>query len=159
MPILALQIKAELENIAELIPADADYTWHFKIQCTKCREIDSNFITMNALEKAETSSGRGEANLVMKCKFCKCESSADFVSKPVAYDAENNDKFATVVTIECRGLELVGFEPRDGWNAKGSTGYPFDNIDLTDGDWADYDEKAELPVTISNIEARFVKVK
>ncbi|KAF9129544.1 hypothetical protein BGW39_004058 [Mortierella sp. 14UC] len=160
MPILALQIKAELENITELIPADADHTWHFKVQCTKCREIDSNVITMNAIDKAEMGSGRGEANLVMKCKFCKCESSADIVSKPVAYEIENNDKFATIVTVECRGLELVGFEPREGWKAKGAeSGTPFEDIDLTDGDWADYDEKSELPVGISSIESKFVKVK
>ncbi|KAH7044865.1 hypothetical protein BKA57DRAFT_396972, partial [Linnemannia elongata] len=121
----ALQIKAELENITELIPADADHTWHFK-------------------DKAEMGSGRGEANLVMKCKFCKCESSADIVSKPVAYEIENNDKYATIVTVECRGLELVGFEPREGWKAKGAeSGTPFEDIDLTDGDWADYDEKVK----------------
>ncbi|KAI1319005.1 hypothetical protein EDD11_005203 [Mortierella claussenii] len=159
-PILALQIKAELENITELIPADADHTWHFKVQCTKCREIDSNYITMNAIDKAEMGSGRGEANLVMKCKFCKCESSADFASKPVAYEIENNEKYATIITIECRGLELVGFEPRSGWKAKGAeSGTVFEDIDLTDGDWAEYDEKSELPVGISGIEAKFVKVK
>jgi hypothetical protein len=27
-------------------------------------------------------SGRGEANLVMKCKFCKCESSAGKITQP-----------------------------------------------------------------------------
>ncbi|KAF9925991.1 hypothetical protein FBU30_004314 [Linnemannia zychae] len=159
-PILALQFKAELENITELIPSDADHTWHFKVQCTKCREIDSNFITMNAIDKAEMGSGRGEANLVMKCKFCKCESSADIVSKPVAYDIENNDKFATILTVDCRGLELVGFEARDGWKAKGAeSGTPFEDIDLTDGDWADYDEKGGVPVAIGGIESKFIKVK
>ncbi|KAF9213547.1 hypothetical protein BGZ59_005177 [Podila verticillata] len=159
MPVLALQIKAELENITDLIPADADHTWHFKVQCTGCREVDQNWITMNAIDKAELSSGRGEANLVMKCKFCKRESSADFSSKPVAYEIENNDKFATIVTIECRGLEPVDFEPRMGWKAKGAeSGTVFDEVDLSEGDWAEYDDKSELPVAISNIEAKFVKV-
>ncbi|KAF9575823.1 hypothetical protein EC968_001611 [Mortierella alpina] len=158
MPILALQLKAELENVTELIPADADHTWHFKIQCTKCRDIDSNLITFNAIDKAEMGSGRGEANLVMRCKFCKCEISADFASKPIAYDIENNGRFATIVTIECRGLELVGFEPREGWKAKGAeSGTVFEDIDLTEGDWAEYDEKSEMPVGISSIEAKFVK--
>ncbi|KAF9337616.1 hypothetical protein BG006_003789 [Podila minutissima] len=160
MPVLALQIKAELENITDLIPADADHTWHFKVQCTGCREVDQNWITMNAIDKAELSSGRGEANLVMKCKFCKRESSADFASKPVAYEIENNDKFATIVTIECRGLEPVNFEPRMGWKAKGAeSGTVFDDVDLSEGEWVEYDDKSELPVGISNIEAKFVKVK
>ncbi|KAG0344906.1 hypothetical protein BG004_004099 [Podila humilis] len=160
MPVLALQIKAELENVTDLIPADADHTWHFKVQCTGCREVDRNWITMNAVDKAELSSGRGEANLVMKCKFCKRESSADFASKPVAYEIENNHKFATIITIECRGLEPIDFEPRLGWKAKGAeSGTPFEDVDLSEGEWVEYDEKSELPVGISNIEAKFVKVK
>ncbi|KAF9952650.1 hypothetical protein BGZ65_005142 [Modicella reniformis] len=159
-PILALQIKAELENLTDLIPAFDDHTWHFKVQCTKCRETDANLITMSSLEKAQTSSGRGEANLVMKCKFCKCESSADFTSKPVPYNEKDNGKFASIVTIDCRGLELVGFEPRSGWKAKGfESEMDFDDIDLSEGEWADYDEKAGLPVGINAIEAQFIKVK
>lgn len=68
--------------------------------------------------------------------------SVDFASKPVAYDIENNGKFQTIVTIECRGLELVDFAPREGWKAKGAeSGTVFEDVDLTDGDWADYDEK------------------
>ena len=63
----------------------------------------------------------------------------------MAYDIENSDKFATITTIECRGLELVGFEPREGWKAKGAeSGTVFEDVDLTDGDWADYDEKVSL---------------
>lgn len=46
------------------------------------------------------------------------------------------------MTIECRGLELVDFAPREGWKAKGAeSGTVFEDIDLTDGDYADYDEK------------------
>lgn len=61
---------------------------------------------------------------------------------------DNNDKYATIVTVECRGLELVGFEPREGWKAKGhESGTPFEDIDLTEGDWADYDEKVNARST------------
>ncbi|KAF9898501.1 hypothetical protein BX616_003944 [Lobosporangium transversale] len=89
-----------------------------------------------------------------------CTITIDFVSKPVPYLIENNDKFATIATIECRGLELVGFEPRSGWTAKGAeSGTVFEDIDLTDGDWADYDEKSQMPVGISNIESKFIKTK
>ncbi|KAG0240299.1 hypothetical protein BGX31_002122 [Mortierella sp. GBA43] len=159
MPILALQIRAELENLKELIPSDADHTWHFKVQCTKCRETDSKYITMDAIHTSEMSSGRGEANLVMKCKGCKAEGSASFISKPVAYTS-NDSGFVTIVKVECRGLELVGFQPREGWEAKGeTTDTKFEEIDLTEGEWADYDEKSGLPVGINTIEHRFVKDK
>ncbi|KAK3821616.1 MAG: DUF866-domain-containing protein, partial [Benniella sp.] len=156
---LALQIKAELENITELVPAHDDHTWHFKVQCTKCRETDPGFITMNAIETKSLSTGRGEANLVMKCKGCKNEGSASFQSKPVAYVPESS-KYSTIVKFDCRGLELVGFEAREGWKAKGDeSGTVFEDIDLTEGEWVDYDAKSGLPVSISNIECQFVKDK
>jgi hypothetical protein len=44
--------------------------------------------------------------------------------------------------------------------AKGSeTGTTFDDIDLLEGEWADYDEKAGEPVGIANIEVQFKKEK
>ncbi|KAG0265504.1 hypothetical protein DFQ27_000583 [Actinomortierella ambigua] len=159
-PTIALQFKADLENITDLVPADADHTWHFKLECSSCREVDDNWITLNAIDKSEQSSGRGEANLVMKCKFCKKENSCDFLTKPVAYTIENNGKYVSMITMDCRGMEPVAFEPREGWKAKGAeTETVFEDIDLTDGDFADYDEKSELPVSISGIEAKFVKLK
>lgn len=108
-----------------------------------------------------------------------------FINKPTAYSPENQD-YTTIVKIDCRGLELIGFEPRSGWKAKGEeSGTVFEDIDLTSGDWADYDEKvrhccfctmpnvtpkrvitdpcmlfslqSELPVAINSVEYRFVK--
>jgi hypothetical protein len=65
-----------------------------------------------------------------------------FISKPVAYTPNDRNDFVTIVKVECRGLEPVGFQPREGWEAKGETSdTKFDEIDLTEGEWADYDEK------------------
>lgn len=63
---------------------------------------------------------------------------------------------------------IVSF--RDGWTCKGYkedeesgegqvTGTIFTDIDLTDMEWADYDEKADQSVCISDLEFQFVKVK
>ena len=38
----------------------------------------------------------------------------------------------------------MGFEPREGWKAKGAeSNTVFEEIDLTDGEWVDYDEKVD----------------
>ena len=78
------------------------------------------------------SGSRGTANLVMRCKFCKRESSArkftheltwwmfnhtgklEFDSSfPIqAYSAEQNGKFQKIAVFDCRGLELVDFAPK-----------------------------------------------
>ncbi|KAI7878287.1 DUF866-domain-containing protein [Lichtheimia hyalospora FSU 10163] len=137
---LALYLKADLENVTNLKPM-AGFEWHFK-------------------DTVDMPGSRGTANLVMRCKFCKRESSAQFDSSfPIqAYSAEQNGKLQKIAVFDCRGLELVDFAPKDPWAAEGTeTGYPFQDIDLEEGDWADYDEKAGEPVGISEIEVEFKK--
>ena len=65
-------------------------------------------------DKREVSGGKGNtANFVWRCGTCKRESSAKFEDKSptVPYTAEANGQFAPFLTIECRGLEFVGFDP------------------------------------------------
>lgn len=61
------------------------------------------------------SSGKGNtAHFVWRCGLCKRESSAKFDPgfKPQPYPADANGQFAPFLTIDCRGLEFVGFDPR-----------------------------------------------
>ncbi|KAF7722678.1 hypothetical protein EC973_002841 [Apophysomyces ossiformis] len=156
---LGLYFKADLENVTDLLPA-ADYEWHFKIQCASCRETDSSWISFNRQDEYEMTHSKGTANLVMKCKFCKRESSALFETNAPIHAYNNSGKFQKIATFDCRGLELVDFSPRDPWSAKGTeTATPFEDIDLLELEWADYDEKAGEPVGISNIEVEFRKEK
>ncbi|KAJ2849419.1 hypothetical protein IWW36_002636 [Coemansia brasiliensis] len=159
MAIYDLQVKAELENVTDLVPREtkepkAAYTWFIKFQCGSCHETGDNYVSLNRNEFYDISGSRGEANLVMKCKFCKRESTAIILSDPVPYS--ESGQFATVMQLECRGLEPVGFTPRGEWRAQGAeSGTPF-AVDLEDGDWGDYDEKSEEAVGISDLEVRFV---
>lgn len=45
--------------------------------------------------------------------MCKRESSAKFEDKSptLSYSADHNGQFAPFLTIDCRGLEFVGFDP------------------------------------------------
>ena len=40
----------------------------------------------------------------------------------VSYDMLDNNKFKTIVIFDCRGLEPVDFDPRDGWKSQGYKG-------------------------------------
>ena len=114
-------------------------------------------------EEREVSSGKGNtAHFVWRCGLCKRESSAKFDPgfKPQPYPADTNGQFAPFLTIDCRGLEFVGFDPRvcpsarwnvlclpgclqGTWRCKGAeSGTVFDEVDLEEGEWVDYDEKA-----------------
>ncbi|RUS14471.1 ankyrin repeat-containing domain protein, partial [Endogone sp. FLAS-F59071] len=49
--------------------------------------------------------------------------------------------------------------PQFGWMAKGIDSETlFDDIDLSEGEWAEYDEKSQLPVSISNVKATFKRI-
>ncbi|KAJ3396417.1 hypothetical protein HDU92_003039 [Lobulomyces angularis] len=80
-------------------------------------------------EKSEIQGSRGEAMLVVKCKFCKKSGNCD-------------------LELENLGLTCEG---------EGS-GTKFD-IDFSDGDWADYDEKNSESVSMSEIETCISKKK
>ncbi|CAO3653160.1 unnamed protein product [Cunninghamella blakesleeana] len=156
---LGLYLRAELENVTDLVPVDG-YEWHFKIKCTGCREVDENWITFNREDEYDITHSRGTANLVMKCKFCKKESSAQFEPNTKTIPYTKSGEFQKIAVFDVRGLEMVEFSPRDSWRANGSeSGTLFEDIDLIENEWADYDEKSGEPVGISNIEAKFEKEK
>ncbi|KAI8093801.1 uncharacterized protein BX664DRAFT_295708 [Halteromyces radiatus] len=156
---LALYFKADLENVTDLVPAE-DYEWHFKIECGSCHEVDENWISFNRQDEYDMSNSRGQANLVMRCKFCKRESTAQFDPSSKVTSYTDSGKFQKLAVFDVRGLELVDFAPRDTWLAKGTeTDTRFDDIDLLEGEWADYDETAGEPVGITNIEVQFKKEK
>ncbi|KAI0961887.1 hypothetical protein AcV7_000871 [Taiwanofungus camphoratus] len=158
---LLLSIKAELENVTDLVPATDSYEYFFQVKCTSCNEVHPKFVSLNRLEEREVSTGKGNtAHFVWRCGLCKRESSAKFDSGSITqpYSADANGQFAPLLTIDCRGLEFVGFDPRGTWKCVGiGSGTVFDEVDLEEGEWVDYDEKAALPVGLSNIESKWTR--
>lgn len=76
------------------------------------------------------------------------------------YTEEDSGKFKTIVAFDCRGIEPVEFSPRTGWIAKAiDGGATFEEIDLSEDDWADYDEKKGNSVGISEFKSQFIKLK
>jgi hypothetical protein len=103
---------------------------HAQVKCTSCHEVHPKLITINqtvhmihyhsnahipllSLQEEHTVSGGkdSKANFVWKCGNCKRESSASIVGDFQAYAAENGQP-APLLTVECRGLEFVGFDPK-----------------------------------------------
>jgi len=141
-----------MENVTNLVPESDDFEYHFQVKCNSCNEVHPKVVSLNRKEEREVTAGKGsKANFVWRCGLCRRESSAKFdAPPPQPYSAENG-QLAPLLTIECRGLEFIGFEPRGTWKCTGTdSGTQFPDIDLTEGEWVDYDEKAALPVGISN---------
>ena len=60
-----------------------------------------------------------------------------------------------LVSIHCSLIQA-----RSGWTVEHrESGATFEDVDLTEKEWADYDERSDEPVGITEIEHQFVKVK
>ncbi|KAG8928801.1 hypothetical protein FRC03_012687 [Tulasnella sp. 419] len=166
---LAVHIKAELENVTGLQPAHDDYEWFFNITCTNCYEPHPKPVSINRFEKRQLSTGKhNDANLVWKCGQCKREASASFdvfdtkTGYIKTYDAEHAESgsFAPIAVLECRGLDLTAFIPKGIWKCRGAeSGTIFDEVDLDEGEWTEYDEKARQPVGITEIQSEIKRAK
>lgn len=101
----------------------------------------------------------------------KRESSATIKAPAVAYNQASPPTRQKVIEFDCRGLEFTEFKPevrkrlkillymrlvnisvKGDWLATGlESGSKFTAIDLTEGEWFDYDEKAGEEVSIKDL--------
>ncbi|KAI9731408.1 MAG: hypothetical protein M1834_005314 [Cirrosporium novae-zelandiae] len=152
---LALALTAELSGVTDLRPLDSPdqpYYYTFKVQCTSCREIHPNWVSVSRFEANEMSGSRGEANFVFKCKMCKRESSATIKAPPAPYTYSSPPTRQPILTFDYRGCEFTEFKPDGEWQATGlESGTAFSGIELNEGEWYDYDEKAGEEVSIKDV--------
>ncbi|RFU34580.1 hypothetical protein B7463_g1782, partial [Scytalidium lignicola] len=152
---LVLTLTADLSGVTDLRPDDTEenpFWYMFKVQCTSCREIHPNFVGVSRFEANEISGSRGEANFVWKCKSCKRESSATIKGSPAPYQQASPPSRQKIIEFDCRGLEFTEFKSEGDWLATGiESGSKFTAIDLGEGEWFDYDEKAGEEVSIRDL--------
>lgn len=98
------------------------------------------------------------------------ESSATIKDAPKAYTVAEAGVPKPVITMDCRGCEFTDFKPdvcgtrvlrtinsttnsiQGQWEAVGAeTSTKFAGIDLSDGSWYDYDEKAGEEVSVEEV--------
>ncbi|MBW0500799.1 hypothetical protein O181_040514 [Austropuccinia psidii MF-1] len=157
-----LNFKAELNQLDNLrLSNPSSHQFFFKVKCNTCHEIHSNWVALCRDQEYPISGSRGNANFVWKCQFCKREASVSFTdvqlkafpSYTESHSSQN--KFSELCTIDCRGCEFIEFDPRGQWTCQGlDSQTEFKEIEFEDGEWHDYDEKAGLPVSITNIETK-----
>ncbi|XP_051867826.1 CXXC motif containing zinc binding protein isoform X3 [Pristis pectinata] len=155
-----LQFKATLENVSKLRPDGEDFRWFLKLKCQNCGEVSDKWQYVTLMNSAPLKGGRGSANMIQKCKLCSRENSIDILKDTIKpYNAEDSEKFKTIVHFECRGLEPVDFQPQAGFAAEGTeSGTQFGEINLLEKDWNDYDEKIQESVGIYDVTHKFVKI-
>ncbi|KAJ4953632.1 hypothetical protein NE237_030464 [Protea cynaroides] len=158
-----LKIIAELENLTNLQPQagcdDPDFPYYFKLKCNNCGELSQKETCVSLGETVPMPNGRSTTNLVQKCKLCGREGTVLLIpgrGRALTLEASESGEYTPLMLFDCRGLEPVGFVFGDGWKAESTSGTKFDGIDLSQGEYADYDENGQFPVMVSNLRAIFV---
>ncbi|CDO54053.1 hypothetical protein DV113_004039 [Geotrichum candidum] len=159
---VGLALKTELSGVTDLTFNDTledPYLYTFKIACTVCREVHPKEITINLYETNEIPGSKGEANFVFKCGSCGKRSSVN-ASKPKTsvYTLEDSGKSVRLLDIDSRGIDFVSFIPDGKFKCQGAeSNTKFDEVDLEDNEWYDYDEKAGDEVSITNVQWEITK--
>lgn len=79
---IALQIKANLENIDELRTNHPGYAFFIKVKCSNCGEISEKWHDLTEDERDHGDSRNPDGfNFLMKCKLCSRENTIDIVEK------------------------------------------------------------------------------
>ncbi|CAI9275072.1 unnamed protein product [Lactuca saligna] len=156
-----LYISADLENLTNFQPAggvdDPNFTYYFKLKCENCGEVTEKE-TCVSLNETLPLPKKGTTNLIQKCKFCKREGTVTMIpgrGSPLTNELSEGGKHAALMVFDCRGFEPLDFAFSSGWKAESIEGTKFEDIDLSGGDFSEYDEKGACPVMISNVAAMF----
>lgn len=158
MPIIALYVKAELENVASF-RAPEGHLWCLDVSPSAGGDTREK-VMLDPTEELELHGSRGTANLVIKDG--KREHTMSVVEvKDLVKPLTPDDEWAPIVAFDCRGMEPTAWHPTEGYEVTSTGGKVFADVDLSEDPtmWADYDDKANEPVQISNLEWRFDVLK
>ncbi|XP_015587324.1 UPF0587 protein C1orf123 homolog [Cephus cinctus] len=158
---IALFLKANLDSIEELKPLGPDFQWCLKFKCSNCDEVLEKWQYMSLSVFTRSPRGNMVNHFVSKCKLCHRENSMTILEDTIqSYTIDDNGEFKQMVVFDCRGIEPIDFSPGEGWYARAvSEGKEFEDVDLSEGEWADYCDKTKTPCGIFEIEHKFEKVK
>ncbi|GAB4813654.1 hypothetical protein N2152v2_000700 [Parachlorella kessleri] len=154
MVLFLLCIKADLEGVASVrLPPGSQYCITVK---DSAGEDIREGVYVAADEVYELSGSRGVANFVMKwAKDSKREAYLNVEEVKAVTRALKGDDAGTFVPIigfECRGLEPIDWRPEGGFVVEGTSGKVWEEVDLSEKEWADYDDRSNESVSIMDLQ-------
>ena len=158
--LFVLHLRATLENVESLkLPNGYDFCVDVKESAgDEARER----VTLSAAEEHELPGSRGVAHLVVRFdKGSKHAANASVVmplkgvTGPDGGLVTSSDEWQPVAGLECRGLEPTRFRPGRGFEVVCSSGTRFGDLDLSEGEWCDFDEKGKVSVGIYGLEGKW----
>jgi outer membrane protease len=112
-------------------------------------------ITITTEDVLPLDGSRGEANFIIKWPYANDQAYikiVDHKSLEKAYTEDDSGEFVSILALECRGVEPIAWHPSLDFAVESTGGTPFANVDLSDRDWAEFDEEHDLSVSITDVE-------
>eukprot|EP01026_Neomeris_dumetosa_P031729 TRINITY_DN2515_c0_g1_i10.p3 TRINITY_DN2515_c0_g1~~TRINITY_DN2515_c0_g1_i10.p3 ORF type:complete len:163 (-),score=24.27 TRINITY_DN2515_c0_g1_i10:469-957(-) len=157
MVMFLLYIKADLENISS-IKLPEGYAYCLTVKNSAGEDVREG-VYVSATEEHEMAGSRGTANFVLKwARDAKTNASLNVTDvKKVTreYTGDDSGQFVPIIGFDCRGMEPIAFHPENGWIVTSSKGKTFEDVDLREKEWADYDDENDLSVNILEFESKF----
>jgi hypothetical protein len=76
---------------------------------------------------------------------------------PREVTGDDSGEYVPILAMECRGLEPYAFHPMGGeFRVVSEGGAVFEDVDLSEGDWAEYDEENDLAVSVNEFESKII---
>ncbi|KFW93152.1 UPF0587 protein C1orf123, partial [Phalacrocorax carbo] len=136
----------------------------FQLKCGNCGEVSEKWQYLRLMDSAPLKGGRGSATMVQKCKLCSRENSIDILSQTIKpYNVITFFKYVSMIIfiiflVQVILKSLLQMCLQAGFAAEGAeSGTPFNDINLLEKDWNDYDEKTKESVGIYEVTHKFVK--
>ena len=160
MPLFVLYVKADMENCTDFGPmSPASHWWTLDLKQSDGDEERSG-VSVSRSEEVELKGNTSEtANFVMKWsekRYCSINVvDVKGLTRTVTAEDVENQVFVPLVGFECRGCEPTRWEPGGGYTCRSTKGVRFDDVDLGEGEWMDYDADHDLSVLIENVQHKF----
>ena len=126
---------------------DREPAHHFRLKWDGSKK----WATIVALDEA------GSRSALKKRKGKGKKNDADV---PRSVTPEDGGEYVPVLAMECRGLEPYAFHPLGNeFRVVSEGGVVFEeDVDLSDGDWGDYDEENDAAVGVNDFETKIISV-
>mmetsp|Transcript_12943 Transcript_12943/g.47326 ORF Transcript_12943/g.47326 Transcript_12943/m.47326 type:complete len:167 (+) Transcript_12943:118-618(+) len=156
MVVFVLSMRADVEGVEE-IKKTPGQQWCLDLKASDSDE-ERKGVFVSDDEQVELSTGRASANFVMKWPGTSKEASVDVVDlKGVtrSYTRADSGAMVPIVAFDCRGVEPTAWYPQSGFQVVSEKGGVFDDVDLKEGDWTEYDDENDLAVSILEVGHEF----
>merc|ERR1711879_27636 len=152
---LALQVKAECENVKSFSSVGEEFRWFVKLRGSGGIETD-DFVWISSENEVEIKGSRGTANHVQK--LAGKEVSVNIVPSKSVYNFEADEKWQTICVFECRGCDITEFKFSDGWLVNCDDGSVLEDCDFSELEFYDVNGSGDS-VSVTELEFKFVKTK